>query len=168
MSASAPLPATPALPPQALEGLRDIHLPPPVSWWPPAPGWWLLVGLTFALLLALGWWWRATRLRRAALRELKRLRARYADEPSRFAAELSILLRRCALARFPREAAAGCVGEAWLQFLDRSGGGDAFTRGAGRSLVTAPYRPQELVEVAALAAVAERWVKRAMGGRRRV
>ncbi|MDP7406676.1 MAG: DUF4381 domain-containing protein, partial [SAR324 cluster bacterium] len=25
-----------------LAALRDVHLPPAVSWWPPAPGWWII------------------------------------------------------------------------------------------------------------------------------
>ena len=159
---------TPMLPPQALEGLRDIHLPPPVSWWPPAPGWWLSLLLVIVVVAAVVWWWRSTRLRRAALRELKRLHAAHAGDPAAFASQLSILLRRCAVVRFPRQEAAGCVGEAWLQFLDRSGGTSDFTVGAGRALMTAPYRPHEPVDAEALNKAAERWIRRAMGGRRRV
>ena len=34
--------------------LRDIHLPAEPSWWPPAPGWWLLA----ILLMARVWWAR--------------------------------------------------------------------------------------------------------------
>ena len=29
---------------QTLE-LRDIHLPTEISWWPLAPGWWIVIGL---------------------------------------------------------------------------------------------------------------------------
>ena len=46
-----------------LAGLRDIALPAAVSWWPLAPGWWLLLGLVllFALALPLWLWWRHRR-----------------------------------------------------------------------------------------------------------
>ncbi|MGV6806815.1 MAG: DUF4381 domain-containing protein [bacterium] len=39
-------------PTNPLDQLRDIHLPDPVAWWPPAPGWWLL-GIVIAILILL-------------------------------------------------------------------------------------------------------------------
>ncbi|HET9483332.1 MAG TPA: DUF4381 domain-containing protein, partial [Xanthomonadales bacterium] len=58
---NAPVPATE---PQ----LRDIHLPAEPSWWPPAPGWWLLAILVIAALVFLvRFAWRKRReLRRRA------------------------------------------------------------------------------------------------------
>jgi len=31
------------LPTQPTLNLRDIHLPDPISWWPIAPGWWMII-----------------------------------------------------------------------------------------------------------------------------
>ena len=30
--------------------LRDLHLPEAISWWPLAPGWWVVIGLTMVLI----------------------------------------------------------------------------------------------------------------------
>ena len=35
------------------EQLRDIHMPEAVSWWPPAPGWWVLSFTVIALVISL-------------------------------------------------------------------------------------------------------------------
>ncbi|MCB1720092.1 MAG: DUF4381 domain-containing protein, partial [Candidatus Competibacteraceae bacterium] len=106
-----------------LADLRDIHLPEPVSWWPPAPGWWLLVALSLVVVAGLLWLWRYRRRqtpRRVALAELTRLRADFQrdGDGAAVATGISALLRRLALTHFPRGQVAGLVGDAWLQFLD--------------------------------------------------
>lgn len=148
-----------------LADLRDIHLPEPVSWWPPAPGWWLLAALTLVVIAGLLWLWRYRRRstpRRAALAELARLRAAFRrdGDGTAVATGISALLRRLALAHFPRTQVAGLVGDAWLQFLDRTGGDNQFSAGPGRALIRAPYRPTEAFEIEALLNVVETWIKR--------
>ena len=39
-----------------LVNLKDIHLPPPVPFWPPAPGWWILALLLISTLFIGGVW----------------------------------------------------------------------------------------------------------------
>ena len=64
-----------------------------------------------------------------------------AGDAAGFAQGASALLRRAALARYARAEVAPLCGESWLAFLDRSGRTSAFTGGAGRALVLAPYDP---------------------------
>jgi hypothetical protein len=134
----------PAIDPAALP-LRDIHLPDPVSWWPPAPGWWIVAALLMvgAGLAAIVAWRRRTRVQRRALAMLDGLQRRYRGDgdAAALARGLSTLLRRLALECAPRREVAGLTGNRWLEWLDRGLPGEPFSRGIGRLLTDAPYRP---------------------------
>lgn len=118
-----------------IEQLQQPPEPPPVSMMPQTWGW---AGLAMLLAIFLVWLvWRLWRhrqsnaYRRAALAELDRA----GDDP----AAIARLLRRTALAVWPRESVASLTGEAWLDFLSRTGG-DAFAGEAGQILLRAPWR----------------------------
>lgn len=147
-----------------LEGLRDIHLPDAVSPWPPAPGWWLLLAVLLTAAWVLFKYLRAPkrRARRRALTELGRLeRVFEQDEDTRaLLSALSQLVRRYALACFPRDQVSGLEGNDWLEFLDRSGATTVFSRGPGRALATAPYQQDPHVDTGALLAAAREWIAR--------
>ncbi len=155
---------------EALAQLQDIALPPPVSWWPPAPGWWMLATL---LLLALAWglwagwrWLRRNAPKRAALRQLKRGWRAYQthQQGGQLVRELERLLKQTALSYFPREQVAPLYGAAWLQFLDRSGRTQGFTRGVGRWLGEELFQAQlpshQPAQLQALVDLCRDWIKR--------
>ncbi len=131
--------------------LRDIHVPETVHWWPPAPGWWALAAAVLIAAAALAWlaWRRRTRVRRAALAELRRIEKDYADhgDVARLAKELSLLLRRAAITVAPRSEVAALTGDDWLAWLDRGLEGRPFSAGPGHCLADAPYRPPRDVAV---------------------
>lgn len=131
--------------------IRDIHLPDPVSWWPPALGWWLLLVLTICIVALVLWQIRRRRLfrlRKAALAELDGIYQTYQKQydAKRFARDLSALLRRACISYFPNTDTAGLAGNAWLEFLDsllsskHNKSGQRFADGAGQVLVSAPYQ----------------------------
>lgn len=100
--------------PASLSKLNDIVIPPEVSMWPLAPGWWFL----FLLVSALATWiayrsyraWQANAYRREALQELET-----ASSPATVVA----ILRRCALVVAPRSEIAKLTGNAWPNWLAR-------------------------------------------------
>jgi hypothetical protein len=143
-----------------LEALRPLHPPTPVGWWPPAPGWWVLAALVLGALGVAWWHRRRTALRRAALIELRQLE-RSAPDDGRLAIGVNLLLRRVALACFPRRQVAALSGEAWLRFLDTQAGGTGFSTGPGRVLATAPFAPKSTLERPALLALARQWIREA-------
>jgi len=143
--------------------LRDIHLPEPISWWPPATGWWLLAALAVLLLAAmvlLLTYRRRTRLKRDAQAELRQIQDQYRQHQndSLTIRQLSTLLRRVAISCDGRKQVASLTGTAWLQYLDQLGGGTQFTAGAGRMLVEAPYRRQTENCAAELLEICQGWL----------
>ena len=57
--------------PKALP-LRDIHLPEPIGWWPPALGWWILA-LLVILTIGLCIWLIRRITRKTAIKSAKKL-----------------------------------------------------------------------------------------------
>jgi len=129
--------------PDALAALRDIHLPAPVPFWPPAPGWWALAAVVLLAGIGLVPWLRARRRspRRAARQELDALARAFAEgrDVASLAQDRSALLRRVALARHPREEVAALHGARWLEFLEASARG-GFPRDVAEGLEAALYR----------------------------
>ena len=152
-----------------LSDLRDIHLPDPVSWWPPAPGWWMVLGLAVVLIVLAVWGYRrlrVPRIYRTARHELQGLREAYAAnrEDHKLVTGLSVVLRRYAMALYGREQVAGLTGQQWLTFLNKTGNTNTFSSGVGNVIVSVPYGSQVPVHGEALLTAVERWLK---GNRRR-
>ena len=119
--------------PADLTNLRDLALPPEVAMWPPAPGWWILAAAVLAtaaiLAVAAVTYHRRNAYRREALGALDSV------DPG----AISSVLKRTALAAWPREQVAALSGTAWLAFLDRTGRTTAFSAGAGRHIETLAF-----------------------------
>lgn len=140
--------------------LRDIHLPLPIAWWPPAPGWWLAASLLIAV--SLGWvlgrrWHRRRALRRAAWAAFVELRG--IDHPHRLAMAVALLLRRVSQALDPTLAQLPLHGAAWLARLSQLAPGLTEDPTLHPALLRAPYDPRTTYDQAALLRALERWLR---------
>lgn len=133
--------------------LKDIQGLDPISWWPPAAGWWIAVALLLLAVWLITLWirhlihyppgsWRNEA--RRALRDLQR--RRYQLTPKETAGGLSELLRRIAIARFGRQGQASLSGKEWLEWLQQTdpNGFDWVNR--GQVLISLPYAPEDWVD----------------------
>jgi cbb3-type cytochrome oxidase subunit 3 len=150
------------MPPTELP-LKDLHLPDPINWFPPAIGWWLVIVL-IPVIIALSYWLYRRLTRKTALKSAKILLITIKNnrmDNAQKLAELSALLRRVAISVAPRAQTAGLTGQAWLAFLDSSLIGSPFTKGAGQCLASAPYRPSapSELEISQLISLCEDWLK---------
>jgi uncharacterized protein DUF4381 len=131
--------------------LRDIHLPEPISWWPLAPGWWLLLVSVLLILCALYLTikiYRSRQLKRDIKAELEHIKQQFqqTQSKSQLAKSLSILLRRASISYYPKANIAGLTGEHWLTYLDKTNikrsEKISFKTNAGKILLSAPYLPE--------------------------
>lgn len=124
--------------------LRDIHLPPAISWWPPAIGWCILA-LLIPLSLYLGYRLYKHMTRKTALKSAKKQLALLKQNEQLSKREklvaLSSLIRRTAISLYPRTDVASLTGEDWLNFLDNSIANRGFNSDTGWLLTHAIYSP---------------------------
>lgn len=117
------------------EAMQGLILPPPVSFWPATPAWYVLLAILAAILLWLGWraWrrWQADAYRREALRTLR----------SAPAPQIAAILKRTALAAWPRAEVASLSGHAWAAFLRRTAPRARLDEAAAGRLATLAYAP---------------------------
>ena len=151
-------------PQDPLAALHPLRQPDPISWWPLAPGWWLLIVL---LLLGLGALvylvvrrYRSNAYRRQALTQLEQLRQEHLQhkDDSAYLAGTNALLKSVALRAYPRREVAACSGDTWLDFLNSS------CKQAGQfpaDFVSAAYRKQcPPIDMEELYKSAACWIKR--------
>lgn len=135
--------------------LRDIHLPEPISWWPLAPGWWLLLALIVITAVAVFLTvkiYRARQLKRDIRQQLTKIKHQFSqsDNKTQLAKDLSALLRRANISYYPQTNIAGLTGENWLLWLDNShrkstgkSANGGFLSKTGKILLSAPYLPEQ-------------------------
>jgi len=152
--------------------LAEVVVPPPPSWRPQTIGWPVAGAIVLALLSVAAWrWWRryrANRYRREALAELEQLRAGMAASPqarARALAAMAELLKRTALAAWPRAQVASMAGAEWAKFLQANAGKAGAAVPVLSTLVNdAQYRDAAVLaqwpdsQVAATAAACQQWI----------
>ncbi|MET0755720.1 MAG: DUF4381 domain-containing protein [Pseudoxanthomonas sp.] len=143
--------------------LRDVHVPPAPSLWPPAPGWWLVAGAV-AIVLAILWWIARQRRRRIIAWQALFDEACSNATPAAQVAAISELLRRAARRVDPR--ADHLQNEDWLRLLDGRKRKD-FSEGPGRLLLEGGYRREvPSAEFAATKALSRARFLELMAGRK--
>lgn len=150
--------------PDLLSQLRDIHGAAPVSWWPPAPGWWLLAVMA---LLLLAWLVRRVLLRLRIRRRRKqmlawvdRLNARVdpGHDPQTYLATLNRIFKLVALRAFPERRCASLSGQAWTDFLLEK----MHKAPSAESLLvlaTGPYDPSPVFDAEKLSGLTRYWIR---------
>ncbi|MCV6824519.1 MULTISPECIES: DUF4381 domain-containing protein [Halocynthiibacter] len=139
---------------ELLDQLVPPQEPPPISMAPQTAGWAVLAAaILLGVAIALWRWlkhYRANAYRRAAIAAI--------EQANGDAAEIALVVRRCALAAFPRTDVAQLTGESWVLFLEATGKGVEFDAATAATLTEAPYR-QESAASPAFVNTVKRWIK---------
>lgn len=147
-----------------LAQLKDIHLPTPIGWWPLAPGWYVVLALIVFIFIFIFYCiyknHRNAKAKNYALILLMNYQKEYEKEQNTAltSARISELLRRVALAYYPRREVASLHGEDWLRFLNETGKGIDFNL-VKEMLLDAPFKTAQTMDLNPLFNTARLWIK---------
>lgn len=150
--------------PDLLSQLRDIHGAAPASWWPPAPGWWVLALLLLAILAWLGRQmlkvYRKRARRKSMLGWVDHLDTTIDPErdPQGYLDTINRVFKLVALRAFPEQQCAVMAGEQWSEFVI-SKFNDKPTAEALKVLATGPYDPAPKFDAGVISNLTRVWIK---------
>lgn len=148
-----------------LDQLADIHLPAGVSWWPLAPGWWVLLALLVIVIIGFFIWRhrkQQNHYRVIAQQELAEIYADYqqSQNAAAYLHALSVLLRRTALTAYPHSFNASIKGKDWLNWLDAVCPTltEKFSDELGQSLLSSAYQKNPQLDISGLHQLSSQWI----------
>ena len=147
--------------------LRDIHLPMDPSFWPFAPGWWILI--VIALILAYFLFKKITKIRKAKhinnlmQQELSAVRESYDNHKNKhqLAVDVSTLLNRFVIHVLKDSNASSLTGESWITYLNSRVQGNVFD-GFRSELTKAQYQKEVDFDVSRLFATVKNYFPQAI------
>lgn len=155
---------------ELLAQLADIHLPAAISYWPPAPGWWVLACLVIALLVFAGKKVarsiRQQKICQYALAELEHCYLELAQAEDQapnslklcFVNQFNSVLRRVALYHFPHSNVASLAGVAWVDFIREKGDSSLLNDEIAQALSYGRFQTEIDVDVEALNSLGQQWI----------
>lgn len=107
-----------------LSQLREVTPPAPINWWPPAIGWWLVLGITIAAtslaFYLIRKWQKRQRWNRAISTEIAIISQ--SSDPATVINNANRLLKRLARLKFPNMQTNALHGKQWVEFLQQKYG----------------------------------------------
>ncbi len=149
-----------------LSQLKDIDLPAAVSIFPLATGWWIvLFSLAVATVIFILWkvgFLANLQFKREAYKQLQKIETEFSAQKNTPSAlnEISILLKKICLKKYPTVEVASLTGEAWLRFLDQTNKTHDFTHGIGKALNFDRFKKQSQANIPELITLVKKWIKK--------
>lgn len=154
--------------PQQQLDLKDIHLPDAISWWPPAIGYWIVLGVIAACIisyLSIKAYRKRFEIKRLALTEFSAIKETYdsTSDKKQLVISLSELLRRAAISTFPLSECASLTGTQWLNWLDKSLSKNTLTFSNGPGYLLTDYiysKSEQADDINELIKLSLQWLKK--------
>lgn len=147
--------------------LRDIHLPDPVSWWPPATGWWIVLVFIILMIPAIRYLVKKIRqpvLKKSAQAEMDSVIENYNGHKNklRLIQDLSVSFKRIGISYLTRDTIAGEYGINWYQQINKLVRQDQLSDMQIQLLSEAPYQKNPDLDernIGSLIEQVQKWVK---------
>lgn len=156
---------------ELLAQLADIHLPEPVSYWPPAIGWWILAALAliglFLMLRKFADYRRQQKICQYAQAELLRCYDAFSQtDPAQldqskldYVNQFNTVIRRVALVHYPQANVASLDGASWVDFIRQTGESSLMTDEIAAALQYGRFQTKCDVDVDSMHGFGQRWVE---------